>query len=399
MIPLAAPNISGNEGKYLQECVRTTFVSSVGEFVQRFEEMLAERHQAPSGLPFGIATSCGTSALHVSLIDAGVNAGDLVISASFSFIATANSIRYCGAIPWLIDIDTASWNLSPEKLDAEIAQNCELREDGLFHVKSGRRVAAVLPVHAAGLPADMKSIQKICQKYNLPLIADAAAAMGAYFTYDGQKEPLGFYSDLSCFSFNGNKIVTCGGGGGIITHDEKRAKHIKHLSTTARLTPDYIHDEVGYNYRMTNLEAAVGCAQMERLEEFMARKKEIALRYKRFVTKYSDILENFPSVSYAQGNYWFSGIVFKDTLGTKEGIEKIMENVRKDAKAKSIDIRPFWVPIHLQPPHADSLYSSLEITEGTYYRVMPLPCSTNLTEDELNLVLETLEASLQRNVL
>lgn len=394
MIPLAAPNISGNEGKYLQECVTTTFVSSVGAFVRQFESMLAEQHQTSFGLPVGIATSCGTSALHVSLVDAGVKAGELVISASFSFIATANSIRYCGAVPWLIDIDAESWNMSPDLLEKELAENCEQRENGLFHVESNRRVSAVLPVHAAGLPADMRAIQKICQKYNLPLIADAAAAMGAYFTYEGEKQSLGSFSDLSCFSFNGNKIVTCGGGGGIITHDEKRAKHIKHLSTTARLTPNYIHDEVGYNYRMTNLEAAVGCAQMERLEEFMLRKKEIADRYKQFAAKHSNMLEDFPTVSYAQGNYWFSGIVFKESLGTKEEIEQLMANIRKDAKAKAIDIRPFWVPIHLQPPHVDSIYSSLEITENTYYRVMPLPCSTNITEEELELVLETLEESL-----
>ena len=392
MIPLAAPNISGNEGKYLQECVTTTFVSSVGAFVRKFELIIAEQHQ----IPFGIATSCGTSALHLSLVDAGVKAGDLVISASFSFIATANSIRYCGAIPWLIDIDADSWNLSPEKLEAELSKNCELRKDGLFHVKTNRRVAAVLPVHAAGLPANMKEIQKICQRYHLPLIADAAAAMGAHFLSNGEKIPLGSYSDLSCFSFNGNKIVTCGGGGGIITHDETRAKHIKHLSTTARLAPDYIHDEIGYNYRMTNLEAAVGCAQMERLDEFVARKKEIAVQYKQLVARYSDILEDFPSVSYAQGNYWFSGVVFKETLGSKQEIEQIMANIRKDFKSKAVDVRPFWVPIHLQPPHVDSLYSSLEITENTYYRVMPLPCSTNISSDDIELVLNTLENCLQR---
>lgn len=394
MIPLSEPNISGNEGQYLQECVTSTFVSTVGKFVNQFEVMVADYNQASHA----IATSSGTAALHIALIQAGVKPTDIVISTSFTFIATTNAIKYCGALPWFIDIDPFSWNLNPELLQTHIEEFCDVRDGELFHTSSNRRVAAVLPVHVLGLPCDMRKIHEICRRYKLPLIADAAAALGAYFTYENTKEPLGKYSDMSCFSFNGNKIVTSGGGGAVITASQDRALHLKHLSTTARCTPDYIHDQVGYNYRMTNLEAAVGCAQMEQLDIFLARKIEIQNIYNRFIEEHHQVLDKFPTVAYAKGNNWLSGVVFKKEIGNQEKIEHRLSQIRKVFREEQIDVRSFWVPTHLQAPHRDSLYTSLFCAEDVYYRIMPLPCSTTITNAQLDLVLQVLTRCLETYV-
>jgi hypothetical protein len=258
MIPLAVPNLAGNEARYLQDCVATNFVSSVGPFVRRFEEMVA----AATGAADAVAVSSGTVGLHLALVTAGVGRDDLVILPALTFIASANAIAHCGATPWLLDVSAESWTLDPAALDRTLAAETERRGGRLLHRASGRRVAAVMPVHTLGHPADMDAIAAIAAHHRLAVIADGAAALGA--TYKGRR-PAELGAALTVLSFNGNKTVTAGGGGAVIGTDAGLLGIARHLSTTARVGEAYEHDRVGYNYRMTSLQAAVGCAQMEQL--------------------------------------------------------------------------------------------------------------------------------------
>ena len=380
MIPLAVPNLTGNERAYLNKCIDTTFVSSVGEFVNRIETMTAEK----SGTQFAVATSSGTTGLHLALMGVGVGRDDLVIIPSFTFIATANAFAHCGAIPWLMDIAEDSWTLNAEQLEKELACKTIWKDQNLIHTESGRRVAAIMPVYTLGNIPDMDQLQKIARKYSLPLIADAAAALGA--TYKGKK--VGELADLTVFSFNGNKTVTSGGGGMVVGNDEVLLKKLKHISTTARVTAEYDHDMVGYNYRMTNIQAAVGCAQLERLDEFVKKKRDIRLYYN---DSFKDINEIsiFPVPAQQESACWFSGIVFKD--GNLEKIRSFCEEL----KEQEIEARSFWKPIHLQSPYANACKSDdLSVSNGLWNRILTLPCSTNITMDELEYVQETVRKLL-----
>ena len=263
MIPLAVPNLTGKEREYLNKCIDTTFVSSVGEFVNRIEELTAGK----CGAKHAVATSSGTTGLHLALVGCGVKPGDLVIIPTFTFIATANAVAHCGAVPWLMDISADSWTLDADQLEWELKEKTKRKDGELLHRESGKRIGAIMPVYTLGNVPDMDKIRAVSDRYQLPLIADAAAALGA--KYKGGE--IGSLADLTVFSFNGNKTVTAGGGGVIAGGDEALLKKLKHLSTTARVTAEYDHDMVGFNYRMTNIQAAVGCAQLERLEEFVAK--------------------------------------------------------------------------------------------------------------------------------
>ena len=266
MIPLAVPNLNGREREYLNQCIDTTFVSSVGSFVERLEALTAEL----SGTRYGVATSSGTTGLHLALTGYGVERDDLVIIPSFIFIATANAVAHCGAMPWFMDVEPDTWTMDAAQLERELEEKTDWQGERLIHKETGRRVAAIMPVYTLGNIPDMDRIRAIAKKYKLPLIADAAAAIGA--TYKGKKT--GELADCTVFSFNGNKTVTAGGGA-VVGDDETMMKRLKHLSTTARVSAEYDFDMVGFNYRMTNIQAAVGCAQLERAEELVERKRQI----------------------------------------------------------------------------------------------------------------------------
>lgn len=380
MIHLAIPDLSGNERKYLNECIDTTFVSSVGPFVDRLEKMVAEI----AGCKYGVATSSGTTALHTALMSYGVGRDDLVIIPSFTFIATANAVSHCGAIPWLLDIAPDSWTINAEQLKRELNDKTEIRDDKVIHKESGRRVAAIMPVYTLGNIPDMDTIIEIAKEYNLPVIADAAAAIGA--DYKGRK--VGEPADCTVFSFNGNKTVTSGGGGAIVTDNDEISKKAKHISTTARISPEYDFDMVGYNYRMTNIQAAVGCAQLERVEEFVNKKRHIRDSYNRLLNGI-DGIEFFPEPEDIRSSCWFSGIVIKEgSLEKLRGICKIL-------KEKGIEARTFWKPVHLQKPYkhavcADALY----VTEAVWDKILTLPCSTVITDNEIETVADTLRELL-----
>lgn len=372
MISLAMPNLIGNEKKYLDDCVDTTFVSSVGQYVTKFENMVAEA----TGSKYAVATSSGTTGLHAALTSVGVTHGDLVIVPTFTFIASANSVAHCGAEPWLMDIDSATWCLDAELVRAEIEKNCEKRDGSLIHKPTGKRTAALMPVYTLGNMPDMKAMRQIADDYKLPLVADAACAIGATF----QGRDLGALADLSVLSFNGNKTITCGGGGAVAGDDEELLSHVRHLTTTARVWPDYDFDEVGFNYRMTNIQAAVGVAQMERLENFIATKRYVRKYYETQLNHMSNRnITFFPTTD--GSSCWFSGIVLPenaDLNATREICAKLKES--------DIEARSFWKPVHLQKPYQDCPRSSVEVAEGLWRRIITLPCSTNITEEELGLV-------------
>ena len=308
MIPLAVPNLCGNEKRYLQECIETNYVSSVGPFVDRLEDMVNKA----SGCSRSVATSSGTAGLHLALTAAGVQYQDLVILPSFTFIASANAIAHCGARPWLFDITKDSWTLDPNQLYEELKKTYNLQSGVLTHTKTGRRVSAILPVYTLGLPADMDAINSIAREFEIPVIADAAAALGA--RYRGRN--IGQLADISVCSFNGNKTITCGGGGALFGNNVELLEKAFHLSTTARQGAAYDHDEIGFNYRLTNIQAAVGCAQMEQLEQFVARKREIHIAYTEMADEISSI-NSFPEPAWAESSSWFSGIVLNSQLYQK----------------------------------------------------------------------------------
>jgi perosamine synthetase len=379
MIPLAIPNLAGNERQYLNECIDTTFVSTVGPFVSRFESQISEA----SGYANTVATSAGTTGLHAALVAVGVTSGDLVITPGLSFIATANAVAHAHAQPWLIDIDEASWTLDPEALARALKEETSAGKDGLpVHRQTGKRVSAIVPVYTLGMPADMDAISAIAREYGLPIVADAAAGLGA--TYKGRK--LGdMGADLTMFSFNGNKTVTAGGGGAISGNDRKLIDLVRHLTTTARVGADYDHDRVGFNYRMTNLQAAVGCAQMELLDRFVEKKRAISRFYDE---AFKDLpgTRPFPAPEFAQSACWFSGFVLESGDSA---------NLRLALRGQGVDARPFWKPLNHQIPFADAPRDALRVCENIWSRIVTLPCSTGITDDEL----ATVVAAVRREVL
>jgi Predicted pyridoxal phosphate-dependent enzyme apparently involved in regulation of cell wall biogenesis len=379
MIPLAIPNIGKREGEFLQVCVDENYVSSVGRFVTQFEGELAKL----SGTESAVAVSSGTQALHLALHALGVTHGDLVIVPSFTFIGSANAISHCGASPWFVDIDEKNWTLSADAVEEALATKTERTDRGLIHKATGRRVAAIMPVYTLGTVAAMDRLGAIARAYGLKTVADAAAAIGVTF----QGRPIGLFADLTTYSFNGNKTITTGGGGAVTGPDAALVKRVKHLSSTARTTPDYDHDEVGFNYRMTNIEAAIGCAQMERLPEFLAMKRQIRDRYD---AAFGDVagVRLFPRPANGEGVFWFSGLIIDD-----ERLPRV-KDLCMALKERGVEARPFWKPVHNQPPYRTAPAEALDVTENLWSKIITLPCSTSLTEAEQTHVIDSLKPML-----
>lgn len=378
MIPLAIPDLSGNEARYLQECVDSTFVSSVGPFVGRFEEMTA----AACGTTDAVATTSGTAALHLALTSLGVGLGTLVLMPALTFIAPANAVSYTGAQPVFLESSATSWTLDPGALEIFLTGDCEITAQGVVHQTSGLRVAAILTVHTLGHPSDMDRLTAVAQKWDLPLIADAAAAIGA--TYHDR--PVTAQGTLSTLSFNGNKTVTCGGGGIVTSNDRDLLGRVRHLSTTARVGNDYDHDEVGFNYRMTNLQAAVGCAQMERLDSLLAAKRRIADRYD---AAFADIagLSPFKRAPWSRSACWYSGtVVGPDSPIAAAGLITRLNEA-------GIGARQFWKPMHHQAPYKGKPRGPLTMTDDLWHRVVTLPCSTGLSDIDQSFIIDTVRAA------
>jgi len=325
-LPLHEPVFLGNEKKYLNECIDSTFVSSVGIYVEQFEKMVADY----VGAKYAIATVNGTAALHIALKLVGVDDRSEVITQPLSFVATCNAISYCGAKPIFVDVDRDTMGLSPASLMVFLKQHCEQRSDGCYNKRTDKKIAAVVPMHTFGLPCRIDEIAAICDQYHIPLVEDTAESLGSYF----KGKHTGTFGLISAFSFNGNKTITTGGGGIIVTNDEKLAKEAKHITTTAKVphTYEFIHDEIAYNYRLPNINAALGCAQMESLELILKNKKELALLYEKFF-KYNK-LDYVSEVEGANANYWLNAVILKNKNERDEFL--------KSTNAAGVMTRPVW---------------------------------------------------------
>ena len=303
-VPLHAPYFGGNEKKYLADTIDSTFVSSVGAYVNRFEDMMAEI----TGAKYAVATSNGTVALQLALVVAGVKAGDEVVTQPLTFIATANAIAHSNATPVFVDVDKDTMGMSPDALEDFLKENATVRDGAAYNNTTGKRIAACVPMHTFGFPCRIDRIAEICNRWHIALVEDAAESLGSY--YNGQHT--GTFGLLGTFSFNGNKTVTCGGGGAIVTNDEALAKHAKHISTTAKIPHpwEFAHDEIGYNFRLPNLNAALACAQLEQLDVILENKRATAALYKEYF-KGADI--GFVSeMEGSKANYWLNCIVLND---------------------------------------------------------------------------------------
>jgi len=326
-LPLHEPKFFGNEKKYVNEAIDSTFVSSVGKYVTKLEEMVAEF----VGAEYAIATSNGTSALHVALKLVGVDEDCEVITQPLTFIATANAISYCNAKPVFIDVDRDTLGLSPQKLEQFLEEFATLNENGkCINKATNKIIKACVPMHTFGHPCKIDEIVKVCDKYNIAVVEDAAESLGSYY----KNKHTGTFGKVGVFSFNGNKIITTGGGGMIVTDDEALAKRAKHITTTAKVPHpyEYIHDEIGYNYRLTNLAAALGVAQMENLDVFVEKQRELANLYEEFF-KDSDI-EFIKEPKDAKSNYWLNAILLKN----RDRRDKFLKYTNENA----IMTRPIW---------------------------------------------------------
>jgi len=361
-VPLHEPRFIGNEKKYLNECIDSTFVSSVGKFVDKFEEKIADY----VGANFAVATSNGTSALHVALLLANVTESDEVIAQSLSFIATCNAISYCGAAPVFIDVDKDTMGMSPSALQKFLENNTSIKNQQCINNKTDKVIKACVPMHTFGHPCRIDEIKDICDKYYICLIEDAAESLGSLY----KDKHTGTFGQMGVMSFNGNKIITAGGGGCIITNNEVLAKKAKHLTTTAKITHkwEYTHNMVGYNYRMPNLNAALLVAQLENLESFLLNKRELAMMYKDF---FSDKACHFVEESlHSKSNYWLNTIILKD----KEQRDLFLE----EANSKGVMIRPVWTLMNKLTMFKHSQCYGLTNVEWLEERVVNIPSSVTL---------------------
>ena len=358
-IPLHEPKFIGNEKRYLSECIDSTFVSSVGRFVDRFEEEIAKY----TGAKYAIATSNGTSALHVALLIANVRKNDEVITQPLTFIATCNAINYCGALPIFIDVDKDTMGLSPSALKEFLENFTLIKNQQCINSKTGKVIKACIPMHTFGHPCRIDEIKDICDKYNIVLIEDAAESLGSMY----KNKHTGTYGQMGIMSFNGNKIITAGGGGCIITDDEELAKKAKHLTTTAKVPHkwDYTHDMIGYNYRMPNLNAALLVAQLENLDSFLLRKHELATIYAKFFNNSNYRFVNEPKGG--KSNYWLNSII----LNNKQQRDDFLN----ETNSQGVMTRPIWTLMNKLPMFESAQCGDLTSSEWLEERVVNIPSS------------------------
>lgn len=360
-IPLHEPRFVGNEKKYVMDTIDSTFVSSVGAYVDRFEEMMKEI----TGAKHAVAVVNGTAALHMSLILAGVKQGDLVITQALSFIATCNAISYIGAEPTFIDVDLNRLGMSSEALELFL-KDIELINDQPIHKPSGRRIGACVPMHTFGFPVEIDKIAELCKTKNIPLVEDAAESLGS--SYKGQHT--GTFGLLGTYSFNGNKTVTCGGGGIIVTNDDELGKMAKHLTTQAKVPHrwEFVHDYIGYNYRCPNLNAALACAQLEQLKAFVENKRNTAKKYKDFFDKKNISYIDEPKE--AHSNFWFNSILLENREERDNFLTQTNEN--------GVMTRPIWTLMNKLVMFQHCIHDGLKNSEFIEERLANIPSSVRI---------------------
>jgi perosamine synthetase len=372
-IPLCEPHLAAREWEYVKQCLDTNFISSVGPFVDRFERELARA----VGTKYAVATVNGTSALHIALLVAGVQPDDEVLIPCLTFVASANAVRYVGAWPVFLDVEPDYWQLDVEQLTAFIDRECQMTGGVLRNRRTGRRIAAILPVDALGHPCEMRAIVDVATRHGLAVVEDATESLGA--TDAGQ--PVGSLAPIACFSFNGNKIITSGGGGMIVTDIEAWARKAKYLTTQAKDDPlEHLHNEIGYNYRLTNVLAALGCAQLEQLVSFVDHKRRIAATY-------SDTLASVPGIrlmrerSDAHSIFWMYTILVDETTFGMDS-----RALLRELSDRGIQTRPLWCPLHRLRPYREAQAWNISVADRLYAEALSLPCSVGLTLEEARYV-------------
>lgn len=362
LVPLHAPCFIGNEKKYLNECIDTTFVSSVGKFVDRFEEMVQEY----TGAKKAVVCVNGTNALHMAMLLVGVEQGDEVITQPLTFIATANAINYIGAHSVFLDVDLDTMGLSPAKMSEWLRENAEIRLGECFNRSTGRRIKACVPMHTFGHPVHLDELVEVCQEYHIELVEDAAESMGSF--YKGRHT--GTSGKVSAISFNGNKTITTGGGGMLLFMDEELGRYAKHITTQAKVPHrwEFVHDHIGYNYRMPNINAALGCAQMENLQDFVNDKRDLACKYAEFF-KDSDITF-FSEPANCKSNYWLNAVILTDKTTREQFLE--------ETNNAGVMTRPVWQLMNRLPMFRDCQYGDLSNAEWLEERVVNIPSSVRL---------------------
>lgn len=380
-IALSVPNLKGNELKYVTDAVETEWVSTAGPYVSDFEKKLAEYVHVPAA----VSTQNGTSALHISLLLCGVTREDAVIVPTLTFIAAVNPTKYIGAEPVFMDCDD-SLCMDPVKLKKFCEEECDFTDGKLIDRATGRHIKAMVVVHVFGNMADMEAILPIAEKYNIRVVEDATEALGTYYTegkFAGRFA--GTFGDFGCYSFNGNKIITTGGGGMIVAKNPEELAHAKHLTTQAKADQaNFIHDEIGFNYRMTNLQAALGLAQLEQLEDFIKTKTDNYNRYKEAIDKIDGLhVQDFrPGI---RSNYWFYSVVFEND---EEGRDRLIEELKEN----HIQSRPIWGLISDQLPYEGARTYDLVKAPWYWKRVVNVPCSTNLSAEGVDRVINVIRS-------
>lgn len=369
MIPLAVPSLKGNELQYVADCIATEWVSSAGAYVQRFEREIA----AYVGAPHAVACVNGTAALHVACLLSGIGPEDEVIVPTVTFIAPVNAVRYVGAHPVFMDCDDRL-NLDPEKVAEFLRTECDRTDAGVVNRTTGRRIRAIVVVHVFGHPCNLRPLTAVAATYELPIIEDATESLGSFYTdWDGERRATGTIGAFGCFSFNGNKLITTGGGGMLVTHDAPAAKRAAYLTTQAKDDPvRFVHHDIGYNYRLTNVQAAIGCAQLEQIEQFIRTKRENFLCYQR---ELADIpgLTLVPEPPYAHSNMWYYTLLVDAARFRMDAA-----TLHRRLAAAGIETRPLWELNHRQQPYRDCQAWRIERAERLHRQALNLPCSVGL---------------------
>jgi perosamine synthetase len=376
-IPLFDPCLKGNEWKYVKECLDTNWVSSVGSYVERFETMMAQY----VGMRHAVATVNGTAALHIALLVAGVQPDEEVLVSTLTFIAPANAVRYIGAHPVFMDAEPEFFQIDVAKTLEFLEKQCSWSGAKLMNKTTGRRVRAIMPVDVLGHPADVAPLLEAARKFNLLVLEDASESMGSRY----RGNATGKSADISCFSYNGNKLVTTGGGGMLVTNNAEWAKRARHLTTQAKCDAvEYIHDMVGYNYRLTNVLSAIGAAQLEQLKGFVAAKRKLAGRYEEAMRDMPGVTP-MKEASWAQSTFWMYTVLIDEKrfgMDSRALIRRLAEH--------GIMARPLWQPMHLSPAHAGSQSYRCEVAERLYRDAISLPSSVSLSETQQRKVISVL---------
>lgn len=359
-VGLHEPYFDGREWEYVKDCLDTGWVSYVGSYVDLFGEKLAEK----CGVAYAVPMVNGTVALQISLLLAGVERGDEVLLPSLTFVASANAVSYCGAVPHFVECEGATLGVDVQKLDRYLGEIAQIKEGRLYNKESGCRISAVVPVHIFGHPMDMDGLQAVADKYGIPVVTDAAESVGSLY----KGKPAASFGLLSAVSFNGNKIITTGGGGAILTDDPDLAARAKHITTTAKVPHrwDFVHDEIGYNYRMPNVNAAIGCAQIEQLDGFVAAKRKLAQTYEAAFAG-SDHFEFMAEPEYARSNYWLNTVCLAPEIDRDDLLGGL-----NDA---GYMCRPVWRLMHRLAMYKDCSRMNLDLSEALEARIISVPSS------------------------